>query len=80
MTDNSTPRWYRVMENKTKKIYFARKGFGEDGTGVAVCDALNHCGMGARFTAEHMRQNYTVVGVHPNSEKFEQRFQYELNR
>ena len=73
-------RWFRVKNIRTKVIYYARKGFGEDGTTVAVCELNNPCCTGWRFTAEFCKQNYIVLGLAENSEAFESRFQYELHR
>ena len=82
MSENPIRRWWRVRNNLTKTIYYARKGFGEDGSVVAVCETRDPYCTGWRFTAEHMRKNYTLLEVleKEKSDKFEERFQYELHR
>lgn len=73
----SQPRWYRVKNLRTKIIYYARSGFGEM---IAICDPRDRYCTGWRFTKEFCRENYVVLGVCPDSDEFESRFQYELHR
>lgn len=75
------PRWYRV-EDKSGKLFYARKGFGSDGTLVAVCDPLRPRDTGIRLTPAGCRKRFVLLSPLDSkaNEEFEDRFMYELHR
>jgi hypothetical protein len=74
-------RWYRAIEKATGRVVYLCKGFGSDGLGIAVYDFDRHP-MAAcnRVRPEQAKQQYTLMGVAPNTEEIERTFDWELNR
>lgn len=77
-----TPKWFKICDKKSDKIFYAKKGFGADGSLIAVCDPSDpHC-TGYRMTPDQCRSKfYLVEPLTPKeNEEYEKRFMYELHR
>jgi hypothetical protein len=75
-------RWYTAKEKATGRQVYVCKGFGEDGTVVAVYDPRYPYSVNVRKTAEECRAAYELVGPLPaaKNKEVEDRFMWELHR
>jgi len=76
-------RWYRIKEKKTGKIFLARKGFGTDGSLVAVLNPLKKASWetGTRMTQKECREKFLILNPLSDEEnkKREIDFNYAIN-